>query len=466
MNIEKIWYKDQHRIRLGFKFDANIAAQIKTFNGATYSGYLKAWHLPYSNDNWAKLKTMFCEATFVINEKLCDTPASANKMPQIPQQATATEWAPNGISIKYNHNYIYLKMPPNPTDLDFVRQLNRRRWDKAHNLWVIPNNEGHLNKVKAWFNERLTSCEDLSISYPKITIRHEGNKQSEVLGTKTVANPTELEQFKKWMEHKRYSEATINNYMYALTQFLRHISPKTCYEVTNNDMVQYVNQVLIPAKMSHSYQNILVNATRLFFKNLVGSKVITEQIDRPRQEHKLPNVLSRNDVRQIFEATPNLKHRAMLSLIYACGLRRSELLNLKITDIDSDRHFVTIYNAKGKKDRLVPISDKTLNLLREYFRQYRPKDYLFEGQNHSRYSEASLQKIFKTAVRKVRIKKEASLHWLRHSYATHLMESGTDLRYIQELLGHKNSRTTEIYTHVSQKSLLKIKSPFDDLDDV
>jgi site-specific recombinase XerD len=154
----------------------------------------------------------------------------------------------------------------------------------------------------------------------------------------------------------------------------------------------------------------------------------------------------------------------MLSLIYACGLRRGELLNLKLIDIDSQRGMIRINQGKGGKDRLVPISEKVLELLREYYQYEKPKVYLFEGQHMGeKYNERSLQQVLKQALEKAKIKKPVTLHWLRHSYATHLLESGTDLRYIQELLGHNSSKTTEIYTHVSQKSLQKIRSPFDDL---
>ncbi len=160
----------------------------------------------------------------------------------------------------------------------------------------------------------------------------------------------------------------------------------------------------------------------------------------------------------------NIKHRTMLSLIYSCGLRCGELLKMKPKDIDSKRMLVMIRLAKGKKDRIVPLSEKVLQLLREYYKRYRPKEWLFEGQKVGEaYSERSLQLVLKHAIEKAGIKKPVSLHWLRHSYATHLLESGTDLRYIQELLGHKSSKTTEIYTHVSTKSIQNIRSPFDDL---
>ena len=170
------------------------------------------------------------------------------------------------------------------------------------------------------------------------------------------------------------------------------------------------------------------------------------------------------EVKAILEAHANIKHRTMLSLIYACGLRRSELLNLKPENIDSKRGILVILNAKGKKERIVPISERLIGMLRDYYKACRPKVWLFEGQTEGeKYSDVSLENVLKQALKKVKITKKVTLHWLRHSYATHLLESGTDLRFIQELLGHKSSKTTEIYTHVSTQSLKKIKSPFDEL---
>jgi len=164
-------------------------------------------------------------------------------------------------------------------------------------------------------------------------------------------------------------------------------------------------------------------------------------------------------------AHSNAKHKVMLSLLYSCGLRRSELLELKINDIDSKLKLVIVRNSKNRKDRIVPLSDKILWRLREYYKQFKPQTWLFEGaKKGEKYSEGSLEGVLKQALVKTGIKKPVSLHWLRHSYATHLLENGTDLRYIQELLGHSSSKTTEIYTHVSTKSIQQIKSPFDDLD--
>jgi integrase/recombinase XerD len=178
----------------------------------------------------------------------------------------------------------------------------------------------------------------------------------------------------------------------------------------------------------------------------------------------LPNVLSKQEVKAILGASLNIKHRAMLSLIYSCGLRRGELLNLKPTDIDSNRGLLIIRQAKGKKDRIAPLSAKTVEMLRDYYRTAKPKKWLFEGQvPGQQYDDRSIQLVLKNSLIKAGIKKPVTLHWLRHSYATHLLEAGTDLRYIQEILGHKSSSTTQIYTHVSTRSIQNIVSPFDDL---
>jgi integrase/recombinase XerD len=206
-----------------------------------------------------------------------------------------------------------------------------------------------------------------------------------------------------------------------------------------------------------------VNAIKLFFAQIENYALDLRALHRPRRSRKLPKVLSKEEVKAILVAHCNAKHRMMLSLVYACGLRSGELLSIKPGDIDSRRGIIFIRQGKGRKDRIVPSPQKLLQPLRDYYKAYRATNWLFEGQKvGTRYSPKSLQSVLKQAVRKAGIRKNVTLHWLRHSYATHLLESGTDLRYIQELLGHKRSRTTEIYTHVSTKNIQDIKSPFDD----
>ena len=273
-----------------------------------------------------------------------------------------------------------------------------------------------------------------------------------------------ITKFKQWLQSKRYSVNTIKTYSDALKSFLVFYREKPIAEITNEDVIIYNNDYILKNNLSASYQNQIVNAIKLFFKTVQFKKIEIEQIHRPKRAKLLPNVLSKEEIKSILNAHSNIKHKTMLSLIYSCGLRRSELLNLKPTDIDSKRGIVIIRQSKGKKDRIAPLSPKILEMLREYYIGYKPKIWLFEGQNeNTKYDERSLSNVLKQALTKSRISKPVSLHWLRHSYATHLLESGTDLRYIQELLGHSSSKTTEIYTHVSTNSLQQIKSPFDDL---
>ena len=238
---------------------------------------------------------------------------------------------------------------------------------------------------------------------------------------------------------------------------------KDITDISNDDLIDFNNNYILKNNFSSSFQNQVVNAVKLYFSAIQHKKIDVELIHRPRREKVLPNVLSKEEVKAILDAPYNLKHRAMLAMIYSCGLRRGELLSLTKFDIDSKRMVVIIRMAKGKKDRIVPLSPKILRLLRDYYKSYTPKEFLFEGQGGGKYSEKSLENVFKQSLLKANNKKPVTLHWLRHSYATHLLESGTDLRYIQDLLGHKSSKTTEIYTHVSTKNIQNIRSPFDDL---
>jgi integrase/recombinase XerD len=318
-----------------------------------------------------------------------------------------------------------------------IKQVDGSRWSQTLRFWHLPDTDENRLRFK------LPLIADLLPSEEGII---------------------QIEKFKQWLRSKRYSESTISTYSDALKSFFVFYKNKPIAEITNEDVVLYNNNYILKNNLSASYQNQIVNAIKLYFKTIKQTKIEVDKIHRPKRAKVLPNVLSKEEVKAILEAHGNIKHKAMLSMIYSCGLRRSELLNLKFTDIDSKRNIVLLKNAKGKKDRIAPLSPKILKMLREYYSEYKPTVWLFEGQHKGeQYSETSLQKILKTAVLKVRITKPVTLHWLRHSYATHLLESGTDLRYIQELLGHNSSKTTEIYTHVSTKSIQQIKSPFDDL---
>lgn len=340
--------------------------------------------------------------------------------------------------IRHNkENRIAIYFEKNAEMIARIKKIEGVRWSSTLVAWHLPDTEENRIRFKII---------PLSLTIPSV----EGQEN--------------IEKFKQWLRSKRYSESTLTTYTEALKSFLIFYREKPIATITNEDVIIYNNEYIIKNNLSASFQNQIVNALKLFFITVRETKIEINKIHRPKRAKLLPNVLSKEEIKLILNAHSNIKHKTMLSLIYSCGLRRSELINLKPTDIDSKRGIVIIRQAKGKKDRIAPLSPKILEMLREYYTGYKPKTWLFEGQNiGEHYSEQSLQSVLKQALQKVGITKPVTLHWLRHSYATHLLENGTDLRYIQELLGHSSSKTTEIYTHVSTKSIQQIKSPFDDL---
>lgn len=354
-----------------------------------------------------------------------------------------------------------IKFPINEELTKAVRKIKNIRWSQTYKAWYAPHSMALLKEIKEVFHP--IAKIDATPLKKKLAIQKDKkiNKEKHQLNKEITGKVT---QYKQWLHSRRYSESTIKTYTEALQSFLRFYAGKPVSEINNNDVIVFNNEYILKNKLSASYQNQVVNAVKLFFREIENTAINVDLIHRPKRSRLLPNVLSKEEIKLILNAHSNIKHKAMLSLIYSCGLRRGELLNLKLNDIDSKRNLIIIRQAKGRKDRIAPLSEKITVMLREYYKLYKPKTWLFEGQNpNEKYSEQSLGKVLKQALEKTKIKKPVSLHWLRHSYATHLLENGTDLRYIQEILGHKSSKTTEIYTHVSTKSLQKIKSPFDDL---
>jgi integrase/recombinase XerD len=356
------------------------------------------------------------------------------------------------------NNVVLIKFLYDSELANCARKINNATWSQTKKSWYVPYTDQVLHDIKRIFDP---ICEIDARALKVKIVAYKKDPQNKTLAPEVLLK---IEAFKKWLLSKRYSESTVGTYTDALRTFLKFYHDKPVSDISNEDVIEFNNQYILANNLSSSYQNQVVNAIKLFFKTIENKAIDLNLVHRPKRYNPLPNVLSKQEVKKILEVHSNIKHKTMLSLIYACGLRRSELLNLKPENIDSERGLIIIKEAKGKKDRIAPISDKIIKMLREYYKTYKPGYWLFEGQNKGeQYTAESLQSVLKQALVKTKINKPVSLHWLRHSYATHLLESGTDLRYIQELLGHKSSRTTEIYTHVSAKSIQKIKSPFDDL---
>ncbi len=355
---------------------------------------------------------------------------------------------------------VAIHFPKNENAVIALKSIRGLQFSRTLGCWYAPySNENMKNIVDTM--KQFGFVDYKGVQWTKQPVELSLHKSKSIVSPE-IAEQIEL--FRRWMTSASYSANTVQTYTEALRVFLVHFVNKPIQNIDNQDLINFNNDYILQKGLSQSYQNQIINGIKLYFKQVQRSAMDPNLIRRPRPEKNLPNVLSKEEVKAILNALGNLKHRTMLSLIYSCGLRRGELLKLKLQDIDSKRNLVLIRQAKGKKDRVLPLSMLVLDMLCAYFVAYKPQYWLFEGQTAGEpYSEKSLQSVLKLAIVKAKIHKPITLHWLRHSYATHLLESGTDLRYIQELLGHNSRRTTKIYTHVSTKNIQNIRSPFDDL---
>ena len=360
-----------------------------------------------------------------------------------------------------NNKCIGLEFYSNKALNILVNELDAIAWSDEFNMHYLPNNKNNLDSIYnlfrgiAWINSKYFFQESRSkqlletfdVAWFRNRKKHHGFRYCP-------------ESYLIKLELKKYSNSTVKSYVSAFEDFINYYNETAIDELNENDIRQYL-QWLVQKDRSKSYINQAINSIKFYYEIVLGMPNRFYNIERPRKDKKLPVVLSKEHVKKIIDSTNNLKHRCIVSLLYSAGLRRSELLNLKPTDIDSSRMLIFVRDAKGNKDRYTLLSSNTLRDLRQYFKEWKPSVYLFEGQKRDQYSANSVGKIINEAAIKAGIRKKVTPHTLRHSFATHLLESGTDLRYIQLLLGHSSTKTTEIYTHVAKSSFDSIKNPLD-----
>lgn len=349
--------------------------------------------------------------------------------------------------------------------IDELKTYGKCYYDRNHREFMLPWSKITVDSLSDYFSGIGVAVRVVrpkpGIVDRKLRKDFGGKIRSKVLGAK---GNDAVELLRSYLEDKRYSARTMESYLTLLGLFFRYFSDKDPDNITQNEVHSFMNDFIIKNGFSASYQNQMVSAIKLYYEISGRGKIIPQFLERPRRGRALPKVFSKEEVTHILNSARNIKHKLILWVIYSCGLRRSEVINIKLEDIDRTRNIIHIREGKGGVDRIVPVPDKLWPKLDEYIASYSPKDFLFEGQNGSRYSSESVYNVFKQALAKAGIKKEVGVHSLRHSYATHLHENGLDIRYIQELLGHKSTRTTEIYTHVSRRNLIAVRSPIEDLD--
>ena len=360
-----------------------------------------------------------------------------------------------------NQKMIGIKFLPDKLIQNLIKGLPNPKWSQQYNMAYIENTKENFSlifntfKGVAWINYNRfltnkpinTNNEDIDVSWFR--------KRKTVPEFRLCPESYLLK-----LELKRYANNTVKTYVTFFELFINYHIDKELQEIDEADVRTFL-QHLIQKKYSNSYVNQAINAIKFYYEVVLGMPNRFYEIERPRKESKLPTVISKQEILSIIENTTNIKHRCIVQLLYGSGLRRSELLNLKLDDIDSNRMLVLVKGSKGNKDRLTLLSKKALTDLRLYFIEYKPLIYLFEGRNGKKYSAESVLSIVKMAAERAKIKVRVTPHVLRHSFATHLLESGTDLRQIQVLLGHGSTKTTEIYTHVATNTFETIKNPLD-----
>ncbi len=342
-----------------------------------------------------------------------------------------------------------------------VKSLPEAKWSETYKVTYVTNTQENVNKI---FN-RLKGIAWINCNYfYRDKPMGKGNQpvsadrfRNRKLRKSYFRCP---ESYLQKLELKQYSANTMNTYVTMFERFINQHTGKDINTLHEEDIRGYLKS-LVKAGKSSVYINQSVNAIKFYYEVVMGMPNRFYAIERPQLVKTLPKVLSKKQAMALINHTTNIKHRCILGLLYASGLRRNELLSLKITDIDSERMVINVKAGKGGKDRITLLAEQSLKDLRAYYLEWRPKDYLFEGPKGGKYSATSVLKILKSAAKRAGIQKRVTPHMLRHSFATHLLESGTDLRYIQVLLGHNSTKTTEIYTQVATNQIKKIKSPMD-----
>lgn len=275
------------------------------------------------------------------------------------------------------------------------------------------------------------------------------------------ANQPALIRFIETLKLSAYSPATIRTYVNEFSQLLKVLHYHPVEALSAERLRSYFLYCVSELKLSENLIHSRLNAVKFYFEKVLHRDKFFIEIPRPKKPSQLPKVFNTRDIQKLFDVTANLKHKLMLQLCYGMGLRVSEIVNIRLQHIDSKRMQVLVWAAKGKKDRYVNLPKTVLPLLKEYYHSYHPKDYLFEGADGGRYAIRSVQQVFKAAMKKADIRKSVGIHSLRHSYATHLLEYGTDVTFIKELLGHNDIKTTLRYTHVATQSIEKVLNPLD-----
>lgn len=495
--LKRIFHRNEWRFAIVFDYDKNLVVPVKSINGIRWSQSNKCWHAANDERTLKQILTMFRELADIDisaissgEKKKLSTPATVLQLEKetmsvtptpvmdekalkkdgdlkVTNEKTFSKFAPVLFTISETDGKLVIKFTGR-YDPEWIRELKTfgKPWfDKVTHEWLLRWSQLAVDSLSDYFSSKGVEVIVKKKEVPVI-LREIRSDRGIELRKRTIgkASLEGIEQVKRNLEEKRYSKRTIGSYLSHLELFFKYFHDKDPLDINEEDISEFIEDHILKSGYSASYQNIIISAIKMYYSLNGERRINPDSLKRPRRSRALPKVFSKEEIMKIFCSTKNNKHKLILWLIYSCGLRRSEVINIKLTDLDTDRGILQIREAKGNVDRMVPVPQKVWEKIRAYIKVYDPGTYLFEGQAGGKYSAESVYSVFKQSLRLAGIKKDVGVHSLRHSYATHLHEGGLDIRYIQELLGHKSTRTTEIYTHVSRRNLFAIRSPIEDMD--
>ncbi len=446
--IRSCIHNGEKRLRLHFNYDKALIDRVHNLPGSRWSKTMHCWHIANTVNNILEMKKLFPDVNLIWEleaEKPDVNSEATNRSAYILIRINLIE---DVILVSFKHGF-------NAAWVDLIKTFKRKWYKPDDRTWIINNVDENLK--------------DLTTAFMKLGCRVKVEHFRYVPGTKVPSRKkVDLkrcpDKFCKEMLRRNYSEKTIKTYSSQVDFFLDYFKAEDVGALPEDDIRNYLGDLISDGGFGYSTQNQCINAIKLYYEIIHDRLISANDLPRPRGFRKLPGVLSKEEIERILSCITNSKHKLLISLYYACGLRAAEAIQLKVSAIDFNRGLLLIKSGKGKKDRIVPLPLKLQEAIREQVRYRKAEDYVFRGQYGGAYSTRSAQVVLRRAMERAGIRKRATLHTLRHSFATHLLESGTDIRIIQELLGHSSSRTTEIYTHVSNRIIGMIVSPIDNLN--
>ena len=468
--LNKAQLRNNSYVILYFKKDAAILNRIRKNDWIRFSMEKMAYYIKDTDKNIGIVKELFYDIAIVSSRYLNRKPklkVSPNNIGQNLYQRESLERRPKMefvILFPYqneNQKLIGFKQYLPREMFNENKKINVFAWNNEVGIWQFIANRVNLVKAIDFLLPQFTVKINADLSISDLKIRLMLLEQSYVKGKDFKSCPMA---FPEYMQLHNYSNSTFTTYHNMILRYLNTFKGHTLNQVNDFDIDQidaYHNAWMQSSSPSSSLINQSINAIKLYYEVISNKVIDSKDIHRPMRNKSLPSIYSREEIKRIVDCINNPKHKAIIFLIYSAGLRLNELINMHVEDILVDRKMDFIRKSKGRKDRYSILAEATLVMLSEYIIKFRPVKYLFEGQYGGRYSSTSIRNILKAAKKKSGVRTNGSVHTLRHSFATHLLENGTDLRYIQELLGHSSSKTTEIYTHVSTLNISKITSPGD-----